>query len=93
MDERRKFIRVESWSWNQHLVDYGDDLSRIKTKKSDRKMSVLQSLRRRFSVHDKINPDNSSVSRQKLDEKSSSGILGRGYSSGERGAEVHRSAE
>lgn len=81
MAERRKFIRVESWSWNQHLIDYGDDLS---NKKKPPRMSILQSLRRRLStIHIGGNKlDYGEVSQTKIDDQKRNGkLFERGYSS------------
>ena len=85
MEAKKKLIRTESWSWNQHLIDYGDSLSRRKPP-NQRKMSVLQTLRRRLSVTPVA------VSKDEKQQGSGTGtgtwagvqpLLGRGYSSGE----------
>lgn len=70
---------AESWSWNQHLIDYGDDLSVKKNKK--RKMSVLQNLKRRLSVTASNKGEDENKNKEKDGPRS---LFGRGYSGGER---------
>lgn len=78
MNTKRNFIRVDSWSWNQHLVDYGESLSK-KKRSVRRKASVLETLRRTVSRGNSM--DYGVVSQRKVDEDSGR-ILGRGYSTG-----------
>ena len=78
MDEKKKFIRMDSWSWNQHLIDYGDNLSQ-KKKKKPRKASVLQSLRRRLSV---TSTEKLKDHAEKFNDNNNKRLLGRGYSAG-----------
>jgi len=78
--QKRQFIRVESWSWNQHLIDYGDSLSKQKVAQK-RRGSVLQTLRRKISLRQN-SMDYESVSRRTVEENSGR-LLGRGYSNAE----------